>query len=162
MINTVSENVQNQIIAFKHLVAEVNKIPGIKIDLSSPTDRQRDALAFLVDEIYHQFKENNWQQVMQDVIQKVRQSNDPPDSLKASKEIVNFIKHLYESRTVHLLANPSIPAEQKEVIQTLFNLYATAVENLLGHSAVGKPVSLAGVPANLLPDWYQQGKYKCN
>lgn len=149
-----------QIDAFKALVSEVNKIPGIVISLNKEEDPQRDTLAFVVDGVYRQFKaNNNWKEVLKDLPIKVQSWNTPPDPFKASTALLEFVRHLFESRVFEILSDPDVPEIQKKNIQAIHALYEATVASILKHSPKDKAVSLSGIPAGLLPAWYHKGWY---
>ncbi len=160
-IGTNNEYV-NQIEAFKALVDEVNKIPGIHIDLRSEVDYQRDALAFAVDACYRQFKDSNWQLALKDLPLKVRAWNTPPDATKGSIAVLQLINNFYEYRILQILNDATISAQGRENAKMVYHLYQATIASILSNPPQGKPVSLAGISPSFLPEWYKQKLYLTN
>jgi hypothetical protein len=153
MISEVNQSTK-QIIGFKNLINEVNKIPNITIDLNDSIDRQRDALAFVVDEIYRQFNDSNWELILNEFIQNIKMWNTPPNSAISTRKIVNFIKHLFESRVFFLIENEKLDEKQKVTIKNIHKLYVSNLDTILKTSPIEKPIKLGGIPITFLPEWY--------
>jgi hypothetical protein len=148
----------NQVQAFKNLLTEVNKIPNVTISLTAENDRQRDSLAFVVDELYRQFNNSHWQLILQDFVQKVNEWNTAPQT-SPTAEISKFIKHLFEARVVSLLEDNQMTEEQKNTLRHIRELYTISIDAILENTPFGKPVTLAGIPTSFLPAWYQNKLY---
>ena len=148
-----------QIETFKALVDEVNCIPGMKIDLKSEMDSQRDSLAFLVNATYNQFKDNHWATILKDLPTTVRMWNTPPDAWKASASLVSFIRNLYEGRVVEMSSKPEITTNEKERMLAILHLYSRSVDSILNNPIPGKPVNISGISHSVLPEWYINKQY---
>lgn len=151
--------VKFQIETFKALVDEVNHIPGMRIDLKSESDSQRDSLAFLVNATYNQFKDDHWAVILRDLPATVRSWNTPPDAWKASASLVSFIRNLYEGRVVELSSKPEITESEKERLKAILHLYSRSVDSVLQNPSPGRPVNISGISYSLLPEWYVNRQY---
>lgn len=154
------DSVEAQKSTFIALVKEVNAIPGVVISVSEEReDSQRDALAFIVDSIYLQFKENNWQLVLEQLPFKIHSWNTPPDAFKATSSLLEFIRHLFEFRMLDLLKEPDLSDENKAYIEALSQLYLASIESNLKNAKPGHPVFFGGISRSLLPEWYLEKYY---
>lgn len=158
MVSSINQQttVNEQINAFKGLVDQVNAIPGVKIDLKAAIDRQRDSLAFAVDELYCQFKDSNWEGAVARLGQDVSSRPNPYD---ATRRLVEVITHLFESRVLSLKAGDTLTPQQKMNLDAIYRLYVTAVEAVVKHSSKDQPLYFAGIPEDLLPEWYREWLY---
>ncbi len=162
ILKSVADPTQFQIKAFIDLVAAVNKIPQMVIDLGKENDRQRDALAFVVDTIYRQFKSSNWPLALEELPVKVQGWNVSNNPREATSSLLQFIQSLFECRIAEMKKAP-LTEKEREYIDTLRNLYQTSTQRVLADALREKknaPVSLGGIPRDLLPDWYLNGQYR--
>lgn len=150
---------QIQIESFIALVNEVNCIPGVKISLKEETDLQRDALAFIVDTIYHQFKNDDWPLMMKQLPLKVRMWNTPPNGFKATGDLLKFIQHLVNYRIIDMLEAQDLSDSDKQYIKALHNLYQVSTEATLKNAKPGFPIFFGGISRSLLPEWYIQKRF---
>lgn len=157
-ISSTPDPVAVQINTFVSLVDVVNKIPRVCIDLNASTDRQRDALAFAVNTVYHQFQADDYSTALQGLIQRVQRENNPPDTLKTTRFLRELIQHLYESRIVMLINDENSPYN-REYLESLRALHVCLTEISLKNSNADQPVSFGGIEEFLLPEWYQQRLY---
>jgi len=160
-VHSTSENdpTSIQIDVFKKLVKEVNSINGMKpIVLNASSDKQRDALAFIVDSVYLQYQDNDWNLILNDLPDRVRKWNTPPDGSEASKKILEFIDHLLEFRIKKIISNPSLSEDKKAQATAYKNLFSSIINGVL-KEAKEKPVSLSGISKSFLPEWYQKKLY---
>ncbi|MBA3815000.1 MAG: hypothetical protein H0X29_00450 [Parachlamydiaceae bacterium] len=151
---------QVQIDTFIALVNEVNQIPNITISLNEENDLQRDALAFLVDTIYRQFKNENWPQMMKQLPLKIKDWNTPRNSFKATSSLLKFIQHLVDYRIIEMLKTPELSDSNKEYIKTLHNLYQVSTASILKNAQPDSAVFFGGISKSLLPEWYLRKLYK--
>jgi hypothetical protein len=145
---------QIQIETFLALVKEVNRIPGVKISLNEETDLQRDALAFVVDTGYRQFKNDDWPLIMNQLPLKIQVWNTPSNAFKATSTLLEFIRHLVEYRILDMLKTPELSDSDKQYIKTLHNLYQASTASTLKNAKPDCPVYIGGVSRSLLPEWY--------
>lgn len=150
---------QIQIESFITLVKEVNCIPGVKISLKEETDLQRDALAFMVDTVYRQFKNDDWPLMMRQLPLKIRMWNTPPDGFNATRHLLKFIQHLVNYRIIEMLEAQDLPDSDKQYITALHNLYQVSTDATLKNAKPGFPIFFGGISYSLLPEWYIQKNY---
>lgn len=158
---TIRHSIPIQIEGFLALVQAVNEIPHVHIPLNQSRDPQREALAFVVDTIYRQFKEENWPLVLQKLPDQVREWNTPKNAVRATSSLLKFIQHLFDYRIAEIKQHASTEGE-KEWAEGIRILYQTTTSSILKQAEQDpkdQPVNIGGIPQSLLPEWYVNKKY---
>lgn len=143
-----------KIAAFLELV-EAMKRAGIRIDMNSPTDARRDALAFAVESIQQLYANTNWRWLLQDLVNKV-------STLKSEAEASWFLDReivtLFKAVVVELMARAKDESHRKQ-IQAVSDLFLAAKKKNQELHQAGKSVNFGGIPGDLLPKWYTDRKW---
>lgn len=160
-MGTSIDPIKLQVDSFLKLVNAVNEIPRVVINLNGEDDPQRDALAFIVNSVFLQFKEFQPELGLQKLIEKVRSWNTPPASMLATASLLKLINHLFEYRVLELLKS-DLPETEKENAQALHLLYNVAVNSLLQNANPDNPIYIGGIPRVFLPEWYVNQYIKCS
>lgn len=159
--SSLNHNVPIQIEGFLALVHAVNEIPHVSISLNPNPDPQRAALAFVVDTIYRQFKDENWPLVLQQLPKQVREWNTPKNAIRATSSLLKFIQDLFDYRIAEIKNHASTESE-KEWAEGIRMLYQATASSILQQAEQGHketPVNIGGIPQALLPEWYLNKQY---
>lgn len=130
---------------FAQLVAEVNKIDGIKIDLTQKKmNPYKDALAFLVEQMTKVYDSQQSKTLLEDLVRKLGEKNGK----EARWYLHQQVSTLYQNLIAEKCSKDSNWNQVKDI-------YADVMQRNLAAYEHGEPVEFGGINYTVLPDWYQ-------
>lgn len=140
---------------FEQLVASVNAIDGIKIDVSTKAHHShKDALAFFVEQIFRVYNQDSSIKMLTGAIEKIKKYVAEPNNIAARRFLDEQITTLYEAFLKQKIAESS--GEEKQQWENTQKIYAARRNANEKDSSEKKPVEFGGIRWKALPNWYNE------